>query len=186
MKRQNKKAAIEMSVGTIVTIVLSMTLLIGLLFFIRSIVSSGTNAITEVDKQIQSQITKLFTEGDANKKVVVYPTSRDITMKKGDEGGFAFSIKNINNDVATFSYTVSAKEKGADCSMTLQQADQIIILGKTGSGINIPSKDTLEDPVLVKFKVPETATGCNIRYGLDVMSGSVQYVPTISVDLSIK
>src|SRR3990167_3393632 len=94
--RSSKRAAMEMSVGTMVTIVLLMIVLVLGIFFIQRIFSSGTNAIDTIDNEIQSQIQKLFAE--EGRKVAIYPTSREIEVKRGDDPkGFAFSVK--NNDV---------------------------------------------------------------------------------------
>ena len=73
------------------------------------------------------------------------------------------------------------------CSgMTNTEANDLIGLGKSGSGITIPSGSALENPVLVKFNIPESASLCNIRYNLDIKKGGDSYLPTLTVDLAIK
>jgi len=181
---KNKKAAMEMSVGTIVTIVLLMTVLILGLVLVNKIFRSSTSSIDQIDQAIQSEITKLFTE--EGKKVVIYPTSREISIKKGDSGGFGFSIKNNDPADGTFSYEVGASEVSSSCKMTLSDADNLIILGKSGSGINLPSGSYMENAILVKFEILESAKICNIRYSLDVKKDGTQYISTLSIDLEIK
>ncbi|MCW8966126.1 MAG: hypothetical protein OQK82_05510 [Candidatus Pacearchaeota archaeon] len=181
---RNRSAAMEMSVGTIVTIVLLMTVLILGLVLVRSIFSSSTSAIDEIDSAVQNEITKLFSE-DNSKKVVIYPSTREISLEKGEDGGFGFSIKNIEEETKTFSYVVSVGEVG--CSgVSEAEAENFIGLGRTGSGITIPSGSQLEDAILVKFSVPESASLCDIRYNLDVKADSEVYLPTLTVDLMIK
>src|SRR3989344_5188244 len=92
---KSKKAAMEMSVGTMVTIVLLMVVLVLGIFLIQRIFRAGTNAIDSVDSEVQSQIQKLFSE--EGKTIAVYPTSREITLSKGDRKGFAFSVRNTEN-----------------------------------------------------------------------------------------
>jgi hypothetical protein len=180
---KNRKAAMEMSVGTIVTIVLLMSVLILGIFLVQKIFSSSSNAISQIDTKIQGEIDRLFS--DEGKKIVVYPKEREINMKKGDTGGFGFSIMNKEMTNGTFSYLVSANEIGEGCTLTKQQADKFITLGKSGSTI-LNSGDKLENAIFVKFNIPESAPLCLIRYNIDVKKDGAVYSPSISVDLQIK
>lgn len=175
----------EMSVGTIVTIVLLMTGLILGLVLVRTIFRGSIENINSIDQSVKNEINKLFSEDDS-RKVVVFPPTRDISIKKGESGGFGFSIKNTDSSDASFSYTVKVLEVSDDCKMSESQAENLIILGKSGDNIQIPSGNSLEDPVLVRFNVPDSASLCNIRYGIDVNKGSSLFNPTVSVDLEIK
>lgn len=182
---KNRKAAMEMSVGTIVTIVLLMTVLILGLVLVRTIFKTSTDHINEIDQAVKNEINKLFTQ-DSSRKVVIYPVSREISFKKGEDGGFGFSIRNNDPMDGAFSYDVSVTEIAANCKMTERQAEDLIILGKSGNNIQISSGSSLETPILVKFEIPETASICNIRYGLNIEKDGVAYTPTMSVDLNIK
>jgi len=182
---KSKHAAMEMSVGTMVTIVLLMIVLVLGIFFIQKIFGAGTTAIDEIDQSIKNEISKMFSQ-DESRQIVIYPSAREIRMKKGDSGGFGFSLRNTEYDDGVFSYTVSVLEIGSNCQMTEAQADNLIILGKSGSNIQIPSGSKLENPILVKFSIPESASLCNIRYGIDVKKNEGIYLPTVSVDLEIK
>jgi len=181
---KNKIGAMEMSVGTIVTIVLLMSVLVLGIFLVQKIFKTGTSAIDQVDTKIQSEIDQLFSEED--KSVVVYPKERTITIKKGDSGGFGFSIMNKEQTDGSFSYIVSVGEISSGCQLSEEQAESLIVLGKTGAGINLISGSKLEDAILVKFNIPETAPLCQIRYSLDVENNGLQYASTVYVDLMIK
>lgn len=176
-----KKAAMEMSVGTIVTIVLLMTVLILGLILIRTIFVKSTNAIDEIDNQIQSEITRLF--ADEGKRIVIYPKEREVRMKKGSSGGFAFSIMNKEMTPGVFSYEVSVEEVSRDCQLTESQAEGFIVLGKSGSR-SLGSGDSLENAILVKFQIPETAPLCMIRYKVEVNKDGVFYSGA-DIDLKI-
>ena len=56
---KNKKAAMEMSVGTIVTIVLLMTVLILGLVMIRTIFKGSIENINSVDQSVKNEINKI-------------------------------------------------------------------------------------------------------------------------------
>ena len=53
---KNKKAAMEMSVGTIVTIVLLMSVLILGIFLVQNIFKSAKGAVDLTDKQLKNEI----------------------------------------------------------------------------------------------------------------------------------
>lgn len=179
---KSKRAAMEMSVGTMVTIVLLVIVLVLGIFFIQKIFKTGTTAIDGVDSKIQSEIDNLFAQ--EGKKIVIYPREREITMDQGDAGGFGFSIENKDLTDGTFTYEVSVEEIGSGCQLTEAEAESLIILGKSGTK-ELSSGAKLEDAIFVKFSIPETAPICLIRYSVDVEKDGEAYASS-SVDLKIK
>ena len=75
MIKTNKKAAMEMTIGTMVTIVLLVAVLVMILFFITRITESGIGAIDGIDSAVKTEIDKLFSK-DSSKKIIIYPESR--------------------------------------------------------------------------------------------------------------
>jgi hypothetical protein len=179
---KKKKAAMEMSVGTIVTIVLLMTVLILGLVLVRSIFSGAVENIDGIDQAVKNEINKLFSE-DASRKIVVYPSSRFITIQKGTNNlGFGFSIRNVDDESAKFTYTVSASE--ASCSIRLNEADDFISLGSKGQ-ITLAAGTFMDDPVFVRYNIPDDAPPCEIRYTVEVLKGTTVYGSSIDVDLKV-
>lgn len=161
-----KKAAMEMSVGTIVTVVLLMAVLILGIFLVQRIFGSTTNAIDTIDNQVQSEINQLFSEGTNH--ISVYPSSREINVKRGEVKGFGFSVYNDNNDPSSsFTYTLDA-DNVADCgsSVTKAMADSYV-LGGDGSFTLGPSA-YLQNARLVRFNFPESFPSCLIFYNLNI------------------
>ncbi len=184
MKINSKRAAMEMSVGTIVTIVLLMTVLILGLVLVRTIFRGAIENISGIDQAVKNEINKLFAE-DTSRKVIVYPSTRRIIIKKGDDNlGFGFSIRNIQETEDTFSYDISAVE--ASCNIDLSTADGFISLGKSRTGIRLPAGSFMEDPIFVRFGIPETAPPCQIRYSIEVSSSAGLYGTPVDVDIEIK
>lgn len=175
-----------MSVGTIVTIVLIVAFLIVGIYFISKIRETGENAIEGINSQIMNKINSLFAE-DSTKKIIVYPPTRQIKIKKGtDNLGFGFAIRNIENEQISFSYRVSAEE--TDCGMILTDAEDLISLGKKENNLMIPPATVMDDPVFVRFNIPESAPSCSIRYYVNVYKGAQGgnvYGTPVSVDLEI-
>jgi len=188
ISKKNRKAQMQMSVGTIVTIVLLMTVLILGLVLVRTIFSGAIENVKSIDQSIKTEINKLFAEDD-NRKIIVYPPSRIIKIKKGNEDylGFALSIRNIETTEGKFTYNVFVNDPNIrkNCEINAQEAENWIKLGKSGS-VNIPAGDVMSEPEFVRFLLPDDAPPCAIRYGIDVKKDNQQYGNTISIDLEVK
>jgi hypothetical protein len=178
---KHKKAAMEMSVGTVVTIVLLMSVLVLGIFFIQKIFRTGTNAIDTIDSEVQNQINKLFSE--EGKDVAIYPTSRQITLNKGDDPkGFAFSVRNNDVESADYEYTIEASDI-SNCGSTMTESKaNSYLLGGSGS-FSLKGGDKLDLPRLVKFDIPESAPPCTITYNLEFPRGDIQ---TTDIFVTIK
>ncbi|MFA5953814.1 MAG: hypothetical protein WC812_04440 [Candidatus Pacearchaeota archaeon] len=184
---KNKKAAMEMSMGTIVTIILLVVLLVLGIFFIQRIFSSGTNAIDQIDSQVQSEINKIFTE--EGKTLAIYPSSRQITLKTGDDPkGFAFSYKNDINEKQIFEYTVYA-EKNFDyttkCGSGFTEAQANGFLVTNAGSFTLQANQQMDLPGLVLFGIPENAPACTIPYNL-VIEGDKDSGSSANIFVTIK
>ena len=161
-----------MSVGTMVTIVLLMVVLVLGIFFIQRIFGTATNAIDTIDSQVQSELQKLFS--NENAKISFYPTSHDVVIKKGDiPKGFAFQIRNNDLEEASFAYTTTATD-ASKCGSTFNEEDANDMLLAGSDEFDVGPGD-ISEGVLVRFIVPETAPPCTIAYRLDVKKDSVAY-----------
>ena len=182
-----KKAAMEMSVGTIVTIVLLMTVLVMGLVLIRTIFNSAVENAGLADTAVKNEINKLFTE-DNSKIIYVVPESRQIQIKKGVSNlGWGFLINNVDTEAKSFSYDISAIEVSCPDSMKLSDADSFIALGKEGNNILIPAASKMQDSIFVRYNIPSTAPACQIRYSLQIYEGSKSnpYTSPINIDVDI-
>ena len=170
----------EMSIGTIVTIVLSMTLLIGGIVLIKNILSSSNNVLDMTDSQLTSQINQFFGEGS---KLVMYPNSKEVTTNVGETTAFAFGIKNTligsgqNNE---FTYTTSVSDPG-NCGVSESIINEWIILGKSGS-VQVTHDDI--SSVRVNLYIPDSAPLCTFRVQVVVNNDGVLYASD-SMDIKI-
>ena len=184
ISKNNRKAQMQMSVGTIVTIVLLMTVLILGLVLVRTIFTGSIENINSIDQAVKTEINKLFSEDDS-RKLIVYPATRNIAIEKGGEGGFAFSVRNTGSEAQEFSYSVVVSDVEEACRLSSPKAQDLIILGDRGT-VRLDSGSSLENPILVKFQIPETTPLCNIRYVLNVDDQNHNPYSSVSVDLTIK
>ncbi|MBT96690.1 hypothetical protein CMI49_01170 [Candidatus Pacearchaeota archaeon] len=185
---KNKTAAMEMSVGIIVTIVLLMTVLILGLVLVRTIFTTSIENIDSIDQAVKGEINKLFAEDDT-RKVVIYPPTRKIAIKKGNQEylGFGFAIRNVGIKEGTFQYRVSVNDPDLrnKCKINAEEAESWIKVGGSGN-IDINAGSSMDEPEFVRFLIPENAPPCIIRYGIDVEKDGEQYGSTLSVDLEIE
>ena len=163
----------EMSMGTIVTIVLLVSVLVLGIVMIQKIFFSAGDAIDQIDTEITNQIGQLFETG--NKKLVIFPQSREITIERGDDpAGFAFSVKNDGVETESFSYEVEAVDFER-CGDRFRQADAEAYLIQGEGSFSLGASGKLENPKLVKLDVQESAPACTIVYSVIVEKGRDPY-----------
>jgi len=162
-----KKGAIELSIGTIVIIVLAMTMLILGLVLVRTIFTGATYNIQTMNDKVRDEINKLFTE---DKKTVIYLGGNEAKIKQGETWGIAFGIKNLEEGVAgsiKFDYEVKVSDPDINkkCGVNEATAESWIMTGRADS-MSIASGDAYQG--IVRFNIPTGAPLCTIRYHLEV------------------
>lgn len=181
---ESKKAAMEMSVGTMVTIVLLMIVLVLGVVLIRSIFGGSQDAVEAINSQITDQINNAFENEGARASIA--PSSRRITLERDkDPAGFAFSVRNINSEQKTFSYVVEAKDT-SECGRLTETEATSYIVGSGKDSFTLDSGSKLEQPVLVIFDIPENAPPCTAIYALEVTEGTSVYVPKTDIYVTIR
>ncbi|PIU75594.1 hypothetical protein COS75_03425 [Candidatus Pacearchaeota archaeon CG06_land_8_20_14_3_00_35_12] len=173
---KEKRAAFELSMTTVVIIVLAMTMLILGLVLIRTIFTGAKYNVESINEKVKGEINKLFTE--EAQKTVVYLPNLEAKIKKGESYGVAFAIQNIDKTAAQFSYEIKAIE--TDCP-TGTNPESWISRGKTGS-FNIPSGD--QSYQLTRFNIPKTASLCGARFKIAIQkTGSVYDEPFFDIQV---
>ncbi len=168
--KKNCKAAMEMSVGTIVTIVLLMSVLVLGIVLTKSIFESSKGAIDMTDQQLQSEISKLFAE---EKDLVIYPTSGKITIKGGERDQIVVGIRNSADftDVST-EFTYEVLVSGNDCGLNKEEVE---------NWISIKPEEIIQIPIggfeksRINFKIPEGTPNCLGEFRVTVKRGSKIY-----------
>ena len=173
----NRKGAIELSMTTVVIIVLSMTMLILGLVLVRTIFQGAQYNVQSINDKVRGEINKLFTE--EAQKIVVYLPVEGAKIKQGESYGVVFAVKNIETTEQSLTYKVSVSEMGG-CPATTNPMTWIS-LGKTGT-FKVSSGDTM--PVIIKFIPPLTTPLCSVRYNIDVTG--VTHYASILFDVQIQ
>jgi len=177
----DKKAAMEMSVGTIVTIVLLMTVLVLGIVLIKQIFGGAVNVVDMTNEQLTSEINKLFGE---NKELVIYPSSRKVSIKQEESNGFGIGIKNLVKGVSgtkTFSYNVSVADAG-DCGLTKEEIGKWIVIGKSESDIKIPVNGIYTPKIVLT--IPKGSPLCTFKVRVEVeMEGTVYASDSVIIEV---
>ena len=182
---ENKRAAMELSISTIVVIVLAVTMLILGLVLVRSIFNSGKGVIDLTDQQLREEVNKLFSE---DKKMVVYPGTRLIDIKQGNVDGVGIGIKNLltgESGSKEFSYVVQVSDPDLKkkCGVTEAVAESWITTGRQEDNIPIPAGDLSTQKVL--FDIPIGSPLCTLRYRINVKVDGESYA-TDFFDVTLK
>jgi len=177
---QNKKAALELSMTTIVVLVLAMSMLILGLVLVKTIFSGAKYNVEQMNQKVEDEIGKLFTE---DKRIVVYLADNKAEIQQGDNYGVAFGIKNQMRGVqegSKFKYEVTMAEN--DCKIKEKEAMSWIRLGKEGQITLAPGQNKVW---LIRFEIPETSPLCMVRYNIEIKADSTFYTSE-SFDISVQ
>ena len=179
---KNKTAAMEMSIGTIVTVVLLMTVLILGVVLVQKIFSSAKNVVDLTDQQLRSEVNKLFSTED---KLVIYPGTRLIEIKQEDIDGVGIGIKNLLEGIAgtqEFSYEVVVSD-ASDCSVNEDEIEEWFLTGREEYDIPIPVGSIASQKVL--FRIPVGSPLCVVRFRVNVDVEGTAYA-TDFFDVTVK
>ena len=182
---RNRSAAMEMSVGTIVTIVLLVSVLILGIVLIKNIFTSAKSVVDLTDQQLRNEVEKLFSE---ESKMSVYPGTRLVEIKQDSTNGVGIGIRNLLTGASsdkTFSYvvTISDADLNKKCGIDEETVEGWIVTGRTEENIPIPSGDFSTQKVL--FEIPVGSPLCTIRFRINVNADATAYA-TDFFDLKIK
>lgn len=172
---KSKRAALELSVGTIVVIVLAMSMLILGLVLIRTIFSGAKYNVDIINEKVQGEINKLFEEQGG--RLYIYLPNSQTEVKKGDSFGVAFSVKNDvigETKAGKFTYEAKAGSIQEGCPISKQVADSYLVLGKSGQFSLLPGQQLSQSRV-IKVQPPSTAPLCEISYDLIIKKDNQPY-----------
>ena len=163
----NSKAAMEMSVGTIVTIVLLMSVLVLGLFFAQKIFGGANSAIDMTNDELQSQLTELF-GNDNTIKLRIFPSSKELKIRTGETEAIGIGVRNLaTSDTDTeFKFEVIPKAVSTDCSLDQDDLLTWIYLIDGDGDLSVPVGEMKS--AKVKFKIPEGTPLCTGSFQIKV------------------
>ncbi len=167
---RGKNGAMEMSVGTIVVIVLSMSMLILGMVLIKNIFTGASENVLQMNDKVKGQIGKLFVE---DRKTVVNLPNQIAKIKQNEEWGVSFGVTNLQRAGAgtgdDFSYEVIVND-ASNCGGV--DVGSWIKIGGQGNMNIVPGGNFYG---IIRFLVPEGTPLCIARFNLEVKQGSDNY-----------
>jgi len=169
---KSKKAAIELSIGTIVVIVIAMTMLVLGLILVKNIFSGATESVDSLNEKVMGEISKLFTDESAN---VVVKLGSDQTAKiKQDTNSFSIAVgartldgSSTTRDRLTYKLTLDQTANNCVKNMGLSATKNLFI-----TPLDVENKfdkyDGADSFVQVQLKVPKGTTLCTQKVFIDV------------------
>jgi hypothetical protein len=173
-----KRGAIELSLGTIVIVILAVLFLIMGIVLVRQLMCSAIGGIKIFDDAVKESMRNLYVTEDKN--VVIKEKYNDIPRASGYRVGIL--IKNEDKANTKFSYDIVASDLGS-CGITKQEAESYIDIGKTGRDMDISIGNDIGIEVI--FKIPKDAPLCTIRYTVNAQNGNDPY-DSNNFDITIK
>jgi len=180
-----KKAAIELSMSTIVILVLAMSMLILGLVLIRTIFTGATGNVATMNEKVKGEISKLFEE---DTRAVINLPNGLASMKQGEQFGVSFGIQNKGqSQIFKWKVIIQDDNVKAKCGTTDDKVLKWITGGATGKA-EIPSGQKYSD--IIRFNLPEQAVNdiskCIIRFQLIIQNEDGTPYATNPFDVQVK
>ncbi len=205
--QKDKKAAIELSIGTVVIIVLAMSMLILGIVLIRNIFAGASDSVNSLNDKVKGEIAKLFTEKD--EKIVIFGVGSDrtIKIKQGTEGfGIAISSRvdkpSVANPNEKLKFKLKLKQLGQGSCDPNTFKDYFLDYDPTsdwscsgaGSSASCETRNAKEfedfdNPIgyqLLSLNIPKDADTCTQKVQLEVDDTSGPTGTTTTKSFSIK
>ncbi|NPE26997.1 hypothetical protein HNV12_03280 [Methanococcoides sp. SA1] len=169
-----KRGAMEMSIGTIVIIVLAMSMLILGMILIQNIFGGASDNILQMNDKVKGEINKLFVE---DKRTVIYLPNQIAKIEQNEDWGVAFGITNLARGTAEagrfhYEVTVSDPDVRTKCGVDERTIEGWMKTGRSDDATIAPGQNYFG---IVRFLIPENAPLCTVRFHLDVTMDNVAY-----------
>jgi hypothetical protein len=161
---KNKKAAMELSMSTIVIVVLAMALLVGGIVLVKNILGGANESVDSINDKVLSQLNELFSD---NKRIVVMLGSNKIAKVKASNEvfGVAIGASTIDGDFATRENIAYQLELDSNARINcLSELGQIpteeLFLQKFGEQLSFDNSDGSSAGALIQIQIPEGTIKC--------------------------
>ncbi len=183
MIASSRRGALELSIGTVVILVLGMSMLILGLVLVRTIFVGAKYNIDTINDKVKGEIGKIFEEEG---KSVIYLAEHKATPKQGEDWGVAFAIRNVETGTTApsqFYYEIKAAPLASDCQgLASQKAEGWIKSRRTDTATLNPGETGY---FIARFSIPEDAPLCIVPFNIEIKKNNAFYARDF-FDLVIK
>jgi len=175
--RKERKGALELSIGTVVIIVLAMTMLILGMVLIRSIMCGAVNLVTITEGKVKGEIDKLF-QSSGSEVVCIGAEEQPVTLVPGKYNVISCGV----NAPQQANYEIKITSIEADVSTEAEI--ERWISGSRGFSGSVAPKDDLPKKIL-SLNIPKNAPHESIRINVEVYKEGTQ-ISTQQLDFEVK
>ncbi|MBU0760898.1 MAG: hypothetical protein KJ858_04355, partial [Nanoarchaeota archaeon] len=175
--KTNKKAAIELSIGTIVIIVIAMTMLIMGIVLVRNIFAGATDSVDTLNQKVKGEITSLFAEEDT-KVAIRLGADKTAKIKQGERTGIAIGAE-AGSGIASSTnlrYYLELLPNTNDPQCQTSFKNYFVDYNFAGGLRAGPSSfEDIDGPngfSIIVFEIPDTAKTCEQRIRVEVIDSS--------------
>jgi hypothetical protein len=174
--KSNKKAAIELSLGTIVIIVLGVTMLILGMVLVRGVMCSAMGLTGAINGKMESELNKYF--GETEDEVVCIGESDPIKMAPDADNLIHCSIK--AKQQAKYEFTI------VDYGSTINRLtkEKITPWIKQGTSADNVAPDDRSPKKIARIQIPDSAPEGNIWFKLEIKKDG-ELLRTKTLDFAI-
>jgi hypothetical protein len=164
---RNKDGALELSIGTIVVIVIGMSMLILGLVLVRTIFTGSTEAVDVLNEKVQGEIVSLFA-AEGSDVVIKLGSDRVVKVKKGEYTTVGIGARKSNGDAIEsrndLKYTLSINQAESGCS----NPDKMFALDNPFSQRSFDSANPSAVFAAIEIKIPEDFSVCTQKVFVEV------------------
>ena len=177
MVQTNRRGALELSIGTIVVIVIGMSMLILGLVLVRTIFSGSTKSIEDLNDQVQSEILDLF-DDDSGNLIVKLGSADTAKVKPGDRFNVAIGAQHPDGNAVTretLQYRVELSEDSDENCLRLlgRQRTEDLFVTRVNSWNEFDKYSGSNAFALIEISVPKGTARCTQKVNIDMrVSGS--------------
>lgn len=171
--QKNKKAAMELSIGTMVTIVLLVSVLILGLVLVRNIFTTSTESVDDINDKVKNEINNLFV--DNNDKVLVrLGSNKKAKISQGTQDfGIAIGAKTYDGsstDRGRLRYKISLDtQTNQNCIDKMgERRVRELITTPLEEWINFDQFQGSQAYARVAFTIPDGTVTCTQKFFVDV------------------
>lgn len=174
MQRGDRHAALELSIGTVVIVVLGVTMLIMGLVVTRNIMCGAVGMTDDINSKVRAELNKLFAENEG--EVTCIGAGDAVKMAPGKENNIYCAVKAPQQ--AQYAFTATRYDLQGVSADKLRQW-----LTTSSSEFPIAPNDRDAKKVL-RIKVPENAPEGNLHLDIQVKK-EAQLISTQNLDFEI-
>lgn len=179
MVKKNREGALELSIGTIVVIVIGMSMLILGLVLVRTIFSGSISSVDTLNEQVQNEIQDLF--GDNTGNMVIKLGSANTAKVKPGSDPFNVAIgaqhpdgSSITRDTLEYKITL-ADDSDNNCVRILgKQRAEALFITRVNTWNKFDEFSGSNAFALIQIEVPKGTAKCTQKVNVDMKLAELQ------------